>query len=125
LAKAGHKRACFAREAGLFRAHDDEAGAHQATRRLIDGRLAELYPETPVPLDHTDAFSLLVAVLLSAQCTDKRVNLVTPHLWKLADTPAKMARAGGGNSMRDPAVRALAAEGEGDRGVVADSGRET
>jgi endonuclease-3 len=58
----------------------------------IDGRLAELYPETPVPLDHTDAFTLLVAVLLSAQCTDKRVNLVTPHLWKLADTPEKMMR---------------------------------
>jgi endonuclease-3 len=58
----------------------------------IDRRLAELYPETPVPLDHTDAFSLLVAVLLSAQCTDKRVNLVTPNLWKLADTPEKMAR---------------------------------
>lgn len=58
----------------------------------IDGRLAELYPETPVPLDHTDAYSLLVAVLLSAQCTDKRVNLVKPHLWKLADTPEKMAR---------------------------------
>ena len=56
----------------------------------IDGRLAELYPETPVPLDHTDAFSLLVAVLLSAQCTDKRVNLVTPQLWALADTPEKM-----------------------------------
>lgn len=58
----------------------------------IDGRLAELYPETPVPLDHRDAYTLLVAVLLSAQCTDKRVNLVTPHLWKLADTPEKMAR---------------------------------
>jgi endonuclease III len=56
----------------------------------IDGRLAKLYPQTPVPLDHTDAFSLLVAVLLSAQCTDKRVNLVTPHLWALADTPEKM-----------------------------------
>ena len=56
----------------------------------IGGRLAELYPETPVPLAHTDAFSLLVAVLLSAQCTDKRVNLVTPHLWALADTPEKM-----------------------------------
>ena len=39
----------------------------------IDGRLAELYPETPVPLDHRDAYTLLVAVLLSAQCTDKRV----------------------------------------------------
>jgi len=58
----------------------------------IDRRLAELYPETPVPLDHTDAYSLLVAVLLSAQCTDKRVNLVTPHLWALADNPADMAK---------------------------------
>lgn len=59
---------------------------------FIDRRLAELYPETPVPLDHTDAYSLLVAVLLSAQCTDKRVNLVTPHLWALADNPADMAK---------------------------------
>jgi len=58
----------------------------------IDRRLAELYPETPVPLDHGDAYTLLVAVLLSAQCTDKRVNLVTPHLWKLGDTPEKMMR---------------------------------
>lgn len=58
----------------------------------IDGRLAALYPETPVPLDHRDAYTLLVAVLLSAQCTDKRVNLVTPHLWALADTPEKMRR---------------------------------
>ena len=45
-----------------------------------------------MPLDHRDAFTLLVAVLLSAQCTDKRVNLVTPHLWALADTPEKMSR---------------------------------
>lgn len=59
---------------------------------FIDRRLAELYPETPVPLDHTDAYTLLVAVLLSAQCTDKRVNLVTPHLWALADNPADMAK---------------------------------
>jgi endonuclease-3 len=59
---------------------------------LIDRRLAELYPETPVPLDHRDAYTLLVAVLLSAQCTDKRVNEVTPHLWKLGDTPAQMAK---------------------------------
>src|SRR5882724_8640995 len=56
----------------------------------IDRRLAELYPETPVPLDHRDAFTLLVAVLLSAQCTDRRVNLVTPELFALADTPEKM-----------------------------------
>ncbi|MFI5356426.1 MAG: endonuclease III [Opitutales bacterium] len=59
---------------------------------LIDRRLAELYPETPVPLNHRDPYTLLVAVLLSAQCTDKRVNEVTPGLWELADTPAAMAR---------------------------------
>ena len=64
----------------------------QARADYVDRRLAELYPETPVPLDHRDAYTLLVAVLLSAQCTDKRVNLVTPGLWALADTPAKMAR---------------------------------
>jgi endonuclease-3 len=57
----------------------------------IDRRLAELYPETPVPLRHHDAYTLLIAVLLSAQCTDKRVNEITPRLFALADTPAKMA----------------------------------
>lgn len=51
-----------------------------------------LYPETPIPLDHHDPFTLLVAVLLSAQCTDKRVNLVTPELFRRADTPQLMAR---------------------------------
>jgi endonuclease III len=59
---------------------------------FVDRRLAELYPATPVPLDHRDAYTLLIAVLLSAQCTDKRVNLVTPALFKLADNPAAMAR---------------------------------
>lgn len=59
---------------------------------FVDRRLAELYPETPVPLDHRDAYTLLVAVLLSAQCTDKRVNEVTPHLWAVADNPAAMAK---------------------------------
>ena len=59
---------------------------------FIDRRLAELYPETPVPLAHKDAFTLLVAVLLSAQCTDRRVNEVTPALFALAGTPEKMAR---------------------------------
>lgn len=54
--------------------------------------LEELYPETPVPLDHTDAYTLLVAVLLSAQCTDARVNQITPHLWELADNPYDMSR---------------------------------
>ncbi len=58
---------------------------------FIQRRLAELYPAPPVPLDHTDAYTLLVAVLLSAQCTDVRVNLVTPALWKLAQTPQAMA----------------------------------
>ena len=61
-----------------------------ARAAFIDGRLAELYPETPIPLDHRDAYTLLVAVLLSAQCTDKRVNLVTPQLWALADKPNDM-----------------------------------
>jgi endonuclease-3 len=58
---------------------------------LIDRRLAELYPETPVPLEHRDAFTLLIAVLLSAQCTDRRVNEVTPRLFARAATPAAMA----------------------------------
>ncbi|MFT4177768.1 MAG: endonuclease III [Luteolibacter sp.] len=53
-------------------------------------RLEELYPETPIPLDHTNAFTLLVAVLLSAQCTDVRVNQVTPALFKLADNARDM-----------------------------------
>ena len=57
----------------------------------IDRRLAELYPETPVPLVHRDAYTLLVAVVLSAQCTDKRVNQVTPALFAAAATPAAMA----------------------------------
>jgi len=55
-------------------------------------RLEELYPETPIPLDHSDAYTLLIAVLLSAQCTDIRVNQVTPALFKLADNPADMAK---------------------------------
>ncbi len=54
-------------------------------------RLQELYPETPVPLDHRDPFTLLIAVLLSAQCTDERVNQVTPALFALADNPVDMA----------------------------------
>ena len=57
---------------------------------FIDRRLAELYPATPIPLDHRDAYTLLVAVLLSAQSTDKGVNKVTPHLFALADTPERM-----------------------------------
>jgi endonuclease-3 len=58
----------------------------------VDRRLGELYPETPVPLDHRDPYTLLIAVLLSAQCTDKRVNQVTPALFARADNPVAMAR---------------------------------
>jgi endonuclease-3 len=54
-------------------------------------RLDELYPRPPIPLDHRDPYTLLVAVLLSAQCTDERVNQVTPGLFALADNPEDMA----------------------------------
>lgn len=52
--------------------------------------LERLYPETPIPLDHFDAYSLLISVLLSAQCTDERVNKITPLLWERARTPQEM-----------------------------------
>lgn len=55
-------------------------------------RLQELYPNPPIPLDHKDAYTLLVSVLLSAQCTDARVNTVTPHLFALADNAKDMAK---------------------------------
>ena len=57
----------------------------------IQAILEDLYPEVPVPLDHKDPYTLLVAVLLSAQCTDLRVNQVTPALFDLADNPRDMA----------------------------------
>ncbi len=63
-----------------------------ARAAYIDRRLAELYPETPIPLRHEDAFTLLVAVVLSAQCTDARVNAVAPALWARAHTPEAMSR---------------------------------
>ena len=53
--------------------------------------LNELYPDPPIPLVHNDSFTLLIAVLLSAQCTDQRVNKVTPKLFNLGDTPAELA----------------------------------
>lgn len=58
---------------------------------IID-ELEKLYPETPVPLDHKDPFTLLIAVLLSAQCTDERVNKITPALFELADNPFDMSK---------------------------------
>lgn len=57
----------------------------------IGAILAALYPETPVPLQHRDPYTLLVAVLLSAQCTDERVNRITPLLWAKASTPEAMS----------------------------------
>ena len=56
--------------------------------KILDG----LYPETPIPLDHYSAYTMIVAVMLSAQTTDKKVNQVTPELFRVADTPEKMAK---------------------------------
>ena len=58
----------------------------------IQNRLQQLYPETPIPLDHRDPYTLLIAVLLSAQCTDIRVNQITPLLFARADTPQDMVK---------------------------------
>ena len=63
----------------------------QQRAEIILQRLDEQYPETPVPLDHNDPFTLLIAVLLSAQCTDKKVNEVTPALFAAGPTPEAMA----------------------------------
>lgn len=60
--------------------------------RYIQQKLERLYPDPPVPLQHRDPYTLLIAVLLSAQCTDARVNQVTPRLFALADNPRDMSR---------------------------------
>ena len=54
--------------------------------------LEKLYPNPQIPLEHKDAYTMLISVLLSAQCTDKRVNLTTPFLFEKADTPKKMVK---------------------------------
>ena len=59
---------------------------------FILDRLQALYPEQPVPLDHSDPYTLLIAVLLSAQCTDERVNQITPALFEAASNPGDMAQ---------------------------------
>ena len=59
---------------------------------LISKILNEHYPETPVPLDHSSVYTLLIAVLLSAQCTDERVNKVTPLLFEMASSPEAMSK---------------------------------
>lgn len=60
--------------------------------QFVANTLEDLYPETPIPLDHTDEYTLLIAVLLSAQCTDERVNKITPLLFDRADTPQQMVQ---------------------------------
>ena len=62
--------------------------------QFISEKLDELFPNPPIPLDHTDAYTMLVAVVLSAQCTDIRVNQVTKVLFKKANTPAAMVKLG-------------------------------
>jgi len=59
---------------------------------LVQHELEKLYPEVPIPLEHTDPYTLMVAVALSAQTTDKKVNQVTPNLFKVAGTPQRMAK---------------------------------
>ena len=59
--------------------------------KIVQEELEKLYPEVPIPLDHKDAYTLMVAVALSAQTTDKKVNQITPALFAVADTPEKMA----------------------------------
>ena len=59
---------------------------------IVSKTLNTFYPETPIPLDHYNNYSLLVAVLLSAQCTDERVNKVTPELFNIASTPLEMSK---------------------------------
>lgn len=66
----------------------------QERATVVRERLGELYPDPPVPLDHQDEFTLLVAVLLSAQCTDKKVNEVTPELFRRAPDPYSMRKLG-------------------------------
>ena len=60
--------------------------------QIISDILDSQYKKIPVPLDHSDPFTLLIAVLLSAQCTDERVNKITPRLFKKANNPEKMRK---------------------------------
>lgn len=60
--------------------------------KFVIDKLEQLYPTTPIPLDHKDPYTLLIAVLLSAQCTDERVNKITPILFEKADNPYDMVK---------------------------------
>jgi len=100
-AKASSARAAVKRRVTLSRVEKvaDAASAAKAPplsladkAARIQALLEELYPETPIPLEHSDPFTLLVAVVLSAQTTDKKVNQVTPALFAAAPTPEAMAK---------------------------------
>ena len=60
--------------------------------KIVKKVLCRVYPETPIPLNHKDNFTLLIAVLLSAQCTDERVNEVTPKLFSIASNPRDISK---------------------------------
>ena len=60
--------------------------------QFVINQLENLYPKTPIPLNHKDTYTLLIAVLLSAQCTDERVNKITPLLFQKADNPFEMVK---------------------------------
>ena len=99
--KTGKRQSSTSRRAtkGSNRAKDQvrsrpasKLSARQQRADFVRRRLEELYPAPPIPLDHVDPFTMLIAVLLSAQCTDVRVNQVTPQLFALGPTPAKMAK---------------------------------
>jgi endonuclease-3 len=88
--KTKGRRAAGGRDAAARRS--GRTASRLASKALrIGEQLDAFYPAQPIPLDHEDPFTLLVAVMLSAQTTDKKVNQVTPRLFALADTPAKMA----------------------------------
>jgi endonuclease III len=80
----------------LFALYLTDSKLNQMTKAekasYIITELERLYPTTPVPLDHTDSYTLLIAVLLSAQCTDARVNTITPTLFKRANNPFDMVK---------------------------------
>ena len=75
----------------MFESHFSEMKLKERVA-FIDQKLSDLYPAPPIPLNHSDPYTLLLAVLLSAQCTDARVNLVTPALFDLANNPQDMAQ---------------------------------
>lgn len=83
------RKVIFSSEVTIKQRFQTEMKKAEKVQFVID-KLEELYPITPTPLDHTDSYTLLIAVLLSAQCTDKRVNIITPELFELASTPERM-----------------------------------